>query len=44
MPGPEWPAYDTDRRPTLIFDETDRVEDNPRADRRAAWSGSTDYR
>ena len=41
---PGWPAYDTDRRPTLIIDETDRVEDNPRADRRAAWSGFTDYR
>jgi para-nitrobenzyl esterase len=44
VPGPGWPAYDTDRRPTLIIDETDRVEDAPRADRRAAWSGFTDYR
>ena len=44
VPGPGWPAYDTDRRPTLIIDETDRVEDDPRADRRAAWSGFTDYR
>ena len=41
---PGWPAYDTDRRPTLIIDETDRVEDAPRADRRAAWSGFTNYR
>jgi para-nitrobenzyl esterase len=44
VPGPGWPAYDTDRRPTLIIDETDRVDDAPRADRRAAWSGFTDYR
>jgi para-nitrobenzyl esterase len=44
VPGPGWPAYDTDRRRTLIIDETDRVEDDPRADRRAAWSGFTDYR
>jgi para-nitrobenzyl esterase len=44
IPGPGWPAYDTDRRSTLIIDETDRVEDTPRADRRAAWSGFTDYR
>ena len=44
VPGPGWPAYDADCRPTLIIDETDRVEDAPRADRRAAWSGFTDYR
>lgn len=44
VPGPDWPAYDTDHRRTLIIDETDRVEDDPRADRRAAWSGFTDYR
>ena len=44
VPGPGWPAYDTDRRPTLIIDETDRVDDAPRADRRTAWSGFTDYR
>lgn len=43
VPGPGWPAYDTDRRPTLIINETDHVEDAPRADRRAAWSGYTDY-
>ena len=43
VPGPDWPAYGPDR-PTLIFDETDRVEHDPRADRRAAWTGFTDYR
>ncbi len=44
VPAPGWPAYDTDRRRTLIIDGTDRVEDAPRADRRAVWSGFTDYR
>ena len=44
VPGPDWPAYDPERRPTLIFDETDRVEHDPRAARRAAWTGFTDYR
>jgi para-nitrobenzyl esterase len=44
VPGPDWPVYDPRRRPTLIFDEVDRVEDGPRAGRRAAWEGFTDYR
>ena len=43
-PEPGWPAYDADRRRTLIFDATDRVEDDPRADRRRAWTGFRDYR
>ena len=43
VPGPGWPPYDG-RHPTLIFDEVDRVEHSPRADRRAAWTGFTDYR
>jgi para-nitrobenzyl esterase len=42
-PGPGWPAYDAARR-TLVFDEVDRVEDDPRADRRSAWAGFADYR
>jgi para-nitrobenzyl esterase len=43
-PLPDWPAYDVDRRLTLIFDEVDRVEADPRAERRRAWTGFTDYR
>jgi para-nitrobenzyl esterase len=43
-PGPDWPAYDAQQRRTLVFDETDRVEDDPRAERRRAWAGFTDYR
>lgn len=43
-PAPGWPAYDARRRHTLIIDETDRVEDDPRARRRRAWMGFTPYR
>jgi len=35
--GPGWPAYSERDRLTLIFDEADRVESDPRGDRRAAW-------
>jgi para-nitrobenzyl esterase len=44
VPGPGWPPYDAERRRTLIIDETDRVEDDPRAERRGAWAGFADYR
>ena len=43
-PAPGWPAYDAEHRRTLIIDETDRVEADPRAERRHAWTGFTDYR
>jgi para-nitrobenzyl esterase len=43
-PAPGWPAYDAERRRTMVFDETDRVEEDPRAERRRAWSGFSDYR
>jgi para-nitrobenzyl esterase len=43
-PAPGWPAYDVAHRRTLIFDEVDRVEADPRAERRRAWTGFTDYR
>ncbi|MDT7580896.1 MAG: para-nitrobenzyl esterase [Pseudonocardiales bacterium] len=43
-PAPGWPAYDAEDRRTLIIDETDRVETDPRAERRRAWKGFTDYR
>ena len=43
-PRPGWPAYDTEHRRTLIINETDRVEADPRAERRHAWTGFTDYR
>jgi para-nitrobenzyl esterase len=34
---PGWPAYDEETRSTMIFDEVDRVENDPRAARRVAW-------
>jgi para-nitrobenzyl esterase len=43
-PVPGWPAYDAEHRRTLIIDETDRVETDPRAEQRRAWTGFTDYR
>ena len=32
-----WPPYTEQRRATLIIDSEDRVEDDPRAERRIAW-------
>jgi para-nitrobenzyl esterase len=43
-PAPGWPRYDAERRRTLIIDETDQVEDDPRAERRRAWAGFADFR
>ena len=34
---PGWPLYTSRRRSTLIIDTVDRIEDDPRADRRRAW-------
>jgi para-nitrobenzyl esterase len=34
---PAWPVYSTDRRPTMIFDERCRVEEDPLAEERRAW-------
>jgi para-nitrobenzyl esterase len=35
---PEWPAYDTKARKTMIFDSDMRVESDPRATLRALWT------
>jgi len=35
--GPDWPVYTEERRLTLIFDSSDRVESDPRGERRMAW-------
>lgn len=40
-PGADWPQYEEPTRRTRIFDIEDRVESDPRADRRLAWG---DYR
>jgi len=37
-PGDEWPDYTAGTRSTLIIDEADRVEDDPRRIRRQAWN------
>lgn len=39
-PRDAWPAYDAARRATRIFDTDDRVEDDPRRDRRLAWEAA----
>jgi para-nitrobenzyl esterase len=36
-PGDDWPRYSSRRRRTLIIDRVDRVEKDPRAERRLAW-------
>lgn len=36
-PGPHWPAYSARSRRTLIIDREDRVESDPRRERRRAW-------
>ena len=39
-PGlPAWPAYDTARRPTMLFDVGCTVADDPDAEERRAWEG-----
>jgi para-nitrobenzyl esterase len=39
-PGlPAWPAYDTDRRSTMLFDADSRTTDDPDAEERLAWEG-----
>lgn len=36
-PGVAWPRYDERERRTLVFDEVDRVESDPRREKRLAW-------
>jgi para-nitrobenzyl esterase len=39
-PGlPEWPAYNTATRATMIFDTPCRVEHDPRREERLVWGG-----
>jgi para-nitrobenzyl esterase len=37
-PSEDWPRYAADARATLIIDEEDRVENDPRSLRRLAWN------
>ncbi|WP_369816221.1 carboxylesterase family protein [Agromyces sp. Soil535] len=36
-PSPAWPRYDEPTRSTLVIDSSDRVEEDPRSERRRAW-------
>lgn len=36
-PEPTWPRYDEAVRRTLVFDRSDRVESDPRREKRLAW-------
>ncbi|MEX6508990.1 carboxylesterase/lipase family protein [Jiella sp. M17.18] len=38
-PGPDWPAYDTQTRQTMVFGEEDHVAADPDAVFRIAWQG-----
>ena len=35
---PEWPAYSADTKPTMIFDKTCRVENDPLRELASLWS------
>ena len=37
-PDDSWPPYTEQQRATLIIDEVDRIEDDPRSARRLAWN------
>jgi para-nitrobenzyl esterase len=36
---PQWPAYDADKRATMLFNVPSRVENDPARDERLAWEG-----
>jgi para-nitrobenzyl esterase len=36
---PAWPAYDPDKRATMLFNVPSRVENDPARDERLAWEG-----
>lgn len=38
-PGDDWPAFDVERRATMVFDRHDAVRDDPERERRLAWAG-----
>jgi para-nitrobenzyl esterase len=40
-PAPDWPEYDTTRRPTMEFGDEVRVVDDPGAELRLAWYGGS---
>ena len=38
-PGAHWPAFDRDRRTTMLFGRNDTLLDDPHGRQRAAWAG-----
>jgi para-nitrobenzyl esterase len=36
---PHWPAFDSRKRGTMVFDVPSRAEDNPRGEELAVWKG-----
>ena len=36
---PEWPSYDTERRPTMVFGDKSDVVDDPSGEERRLWEG-----
>jgi para-nitrobenzyl esterase len=36
---PEWTPYDISYRPTIVFDRTCRLENDPRSGKRMSWEG-----
>jgi para-nitrobenzyl esterase len=36
---PEWPAFDSQKRPTMVFDVPCGAENDPRAEERLVWKG-----
>ncbi len=41
LPGDDWPAYNRDQRPVLVFDRHTHIEYDPHPHRREAWAGFT---
>lgn len=41
LPGDDWPAYNHDQRPVLVFDRHTHIEYDPHPHRREAWAGFT---
>jgi para-nitrobenzyl esterase len=37
----EWPTYDSDTRPTMIFGRDGGVQPDPRQEERLAWEGAS---
>ncbi|HET8938805.1 MAG TPA: hypothetical protein VFN67_35410 [Polyangiales bacterium] len=40
-PNQTWPAYDLERRPTLVFDLESGLQFDPYGEERAAWDSLT---